>query len=873
MLLKRSHEPAEAAAPAPKRSQRAPKPSQRKLESQLQLTPPPTQLSIEVPSEREPPIEVPESTPTRSIEPPTQLEERARRPSPQPIRQAFEPAWESQLVAEKPLTATQPPRAFSSAATEASEEGEALEVSFTDFEGLDWKRVKGFAAPLSTPSQRPSWVWRYGWRIWKEHTVPEQLYFLCKYCHTHKLPGGMVQVGAATSSAISHLKLNRHGHRLSKNGPIPPRQDGQRSIRDAVTGGLKLSQHAYQELSNFDVQGFREAAVLWLVDNNRPLREFETESFRKMISFANPEAEAALWRSHNSVTAFVMKLYKALLPQVKRALSKASSKVHISFDGWTTRGGKRGFFAIVAHFADFEGKLFDLPIALPQLVGAHTGEAIADCVARILRYFGINSNQLGCFMLDNAYNNDTAVNKLATMYGFVANDRRLRCACHILNLVGQTVMFGTDADAYDNAPEHIKEEDFYMKEWRRDGPLGVLLDIVNYINTPKQWSIFAECQATAAGELPPGEGSLREPFKPVVTRWNSFYDCFVRGLELQQPINNYIAFHIKATTDADDRAEIRGTKKPDAPRWMRSGGLTAADWAVISEYTEVLQPLKEATDRLQGRGRAGTHGALYEVLPVFDNLITELDSRLQSWAGVNYEPTEAPEDHLPINLRAARRKAAYYFNKLLQTPVYYTATALHPRYKVYFKRVWRNKTPQLSLLQAQFQQVWAEYKPNCVAATTLTPSPKSKLSSFDDAIDSILDHDDSDDAAIEEGDEYTRWLLEPMWTAKQHKEGPTALQYWQQLAPKYPNLSRLALDVLTIPASSAECERVFSCTGDITEPQRRKMGSQLLAALVCVQRWTQAGFTTQRAAVVAEDNDDKLIDEFAINRWEEPTTP
>ena len=51
------------------------------------------------------------------------------------------------------------------------------------------------------------------------------------------------------------------------------------------------------------------------------------------------------------------------------------------------------------------------------------------------------------------------------------------------------------------------------------------------------------------------------------------------------------------------------------------------------------------------------------------------------------------------------------------------------------------------------------------------------------------------------------------------------------------------------------------------------MGSQLLAALVCVQRWTQAGFTTLRAAVVAEDNDDKLIDEFAINRWEEPTTP
>ncbi|KAF2621848.1 hypothetical protein BU25DRAFT_306393, partial [Macroventuria anomochaeta] len=69
----------------------------------------------------------------------------------------------------------------------------------------------------------------------------------------------------------------------------------------------------------------------------------------------------------------------------------------------------------------------------------------------------------------------------------------------------------------------------------------------------------------------------------------------------------------------------------------------------------------------------------------FDNLITELDSRLQAWGAVDYLPTEAPEDHLPINLRAAKRKALYYFEKLLQTPVYYTATTLHPRYKTYFK--------------------------------------------------------------------------------------------------------------------------------------------------------------------------------------------
>jgi hypothetical protein len=55
------------------------------------------------------------------------------------------------------------------------------------------------------------------------------------------------------------------------------------------------------------------------------------------------------------------------------------------------------------------------------------------------------------------------------------------------------------------------------------------------------------------------------------------------------------------------------------------------------------------------------------------------------------------------------------------------------------------------------------------------------------------------------------------------------------LAPKYPNLSRLAIDILTIPASSCECERLFSELGDLLEPRRRKIRAQLLAALQLIR--------------------------------------
>ena len=80
------------------------------------------------------------------------------------------------------------------------------------------------------------------------------------------------------------------------------------------------------------------------------------------------------------MSAYVIRLYKFMMPKVVTALSESRSKIYISFDSWTTKGGKRGFLGVVAHYADASGKLVDLPIALPQLTGAHTSERIAEVI-------------------------------------------------------------------------------------------------------------------------------------------------------------------------------------------------------------------------------------------------------------------------------------------------------------------------------------------------------------------------------------------------------------------------------------------------------------------------------------------------------------
>jgi hypothetical protein len=61
---------------------------------------------------------------------------------------------------------------------------------------------------------------------------------------------------------------------------------------------------------------------------------------------------------------------------------------------------------------------------------------------------------------------------------------------------------------------------------------------------------------------------------------------------------------------------------------MRSDGLSAADWQVVTEYIDVLSPLKECTNRLEGRSRQGKYSSIAEIILVFEYLLSVLESRL-----------------------------------------------------------------------------------------------------------------------------------------------------------------------------------------------------------------------------------------------------
>ena len=156
-------------------------------------------------------------------------------------------------------------------------------------------------------------------------------------------------------------------------------------------------------------------------------------------------------------------------------------------------------------------------------------------------------------------------------------------------------------------------------------------------------------------------------------------------MTLQSAVNAYCQLHVTNTANADAYAATSGNREPNAQRWMRSGGLTPADWQIVNKYLALLRPRKSTIKRLKGRGTYKRSGSLAEVIPVFETFLSSYEEHIEPHSGVDYDRPGAPGDHAVINLRAACAKEKGWFIKLDNSPAYYSATSLHPAYIHYYE--------------------------------------------------------------------------------------------------------------------------------------------------------------------------------------------
>jgi hypothetical protein len=68
-----------------------------------------------------------------------------------------------------------------------------------------------------------------------------------------------------------------------------------------------------------------------------------------------------------------------------------------------------------------------------------------------------------------------------------------------------------------------------------------------------------------------------------------------------------------------------------------------------------------------------------------------------------------------------------------------------------------------------------------------------------------------------------------------------AIAWWLEPTQQktFPNLSKMHLDYLSIPAMSAEPERLFSSAKVTISDRRSRLGSDVIEALECLRSWLQ----------------------------------
>ena len=197
--------------------------------------------------------------------------------------------------------------------------------------------------------------------------------------------------------------------------------------------------------------------------------------------------------NHSTICSWIGLAYTSHIGIVTELLHSAQSKIHFSFDLWSSRN-LRALLGINRHFADKFSNLKTFFLALPEQSDPHSGVNIADNVAAIIHYYNLE-DKIGYFMTDKATNNDTCLEELGSEFNFNPLHRRLRCSGHKINLVARALLWGNDEEAFENQLTNVNVEDADLVIWRKRGPLGKMRNTIIWIrSSPQRNEAFKKLQ-------------------------------------------------------------------------------------------------------------------------------------------------------------------------------------------------------------------------------------------------------------------------------------------------------------------------------------------------------------------------------------------
>jgi hypothetical protein len=293
--------------------------------------------------------------------------------------------------------------------------------------------------------------------------------------------------------------------------------------------------------------------------------------------------------------------------------------------------------------------------------------------------------------------------------------------------------------------------------------------------------------------------------RDVVTRWNSTFDMLQFALKYRKAI---------------DAITAERTLK------LRKHELEPEDWLIVEDLTAVLGQYKNAT--LYFSSDAASISA---VIPAMDRI----DSHLNAHAG-----NRSLHPSIIAAMKLAKLKLNRYYSLTDMSSIYRIAMStvfscsclcqltllkvLHPGLKLEY---FRQHEWEADWIEAAEDLLRQEYSLHYENDEVTTPEDDAGQSTGT----SVADFGNISVAQPSKITELDRYLRDPVENAA------NPLMWWVKNRLTYPKLSRMALDYLSVPASSTAVERVFSLGRRLLPFTRCGLSAATMRTYLCLGSW------------------------------------
>ncbi|KAI8416687.1 hypothetical protein FOFC_03000 [Fusarium oxysporum] len=484
----------------------------------------------------------------------------------------------------------------------------------------------------------------------------------------------------------------------------------------------------------------------------------------------------------------------------------------------------------------------------------HSGERQATLMAEAIEEYGI-AKQIGYHTGDNATSNDTCLKHLSQMlqdkYGisFHPNQRRIRCIAHIINLSLQAFLLASSKEALRAALAAASDvtgaemyEQFYF----------TLYDVS--ANEPTSRSEASEQQEQSFSKVWKGKAK-RAARKPP-----DFRDDKFRGwqtIPAMRKLHNIAVWLRNSSIHSDlweDRVSLRLGIDNDT-RWnswyklidnlirrqsqikqflldydkeINDNILNSSDWDYLERTYRFLHPFASATLWAEGK-----NSTLSQILTIMDGLLRHYEKNKE-----HYSKPETFDRRILHSIEMGWFILDKYYTMTEDAPVYAAALLLDPSKRIrYIERHWPESWHENAI--AGVRTIWEEYKTQpetgpAESVDEVSASQKRQPNEWDALLEELEVTEDLGDSMDD---------LEDFIKATPIKISGSPLQWWchKDQRKTYPQLSRMAIDILSIAPESADPESAFSGGRRTLSWDRERMTCENLEKVECIGNWLREG--------------------------------